>query len=271
MKIIIIALLILVAMATADTKNTRIELPDNFHLGVGGYFTGNHQSALRIKDHNGVAVTLELQNLLDMKTSSSSTFIEGYYRFSPAHRVEFGYGQVNSSGEADPGIKNDLIDLTTHVSSDLNIAVTKLLYTYSFFHEPEMEVGISLGLHITKIDFDLKAQSIVEDYSIHITPPLPVLGVRFKYYFSPRWSINYKYDFMFLVSHLDIPNMPNVNSIKGYITDATLGTEYRLFDHFGLGLAVNYNGLDFELSRERIDLGVHNQVLGFLGYATLHF
>ena len=271
MKKIIICILLFVTIATADNSDEKMTLSDDFRLGIGGYFTGNHQSTLRIKDHNGIAVTLELQNLLDMETSSTSVFLDGYYRFSPAHRVEFGYGQVKSSGEADPGVKNDLIDLTAHVSSDLNIAVTKLLYTYSFYHEPKMEVGISLGLHITKIDFDLRADSIVENYSIHITPPLPVLGIRFKYYLLPRWSINYKYDFMFLVSSLDIPNMPNVNSIKGYITDATIGTEYRIFDHFGLGLAVNYNGLDFELSRERIDLGVHNQVLGFLGYATLHF
>ncbi len=36
-------------------------------------------------------------------------------------------------------------------------------------------------------------------------------------------------------------------------------------------MAVNYNILDFELDKEILDLAIHNQVLGFVLYGSVHF
>ena len=54
---------------------------------------------------------------------------------------------------------------------------------------------------------------------------------------------------MYLAADVSLSNMPNVQSLQGYLTDTTIGTEYRIVNNFSLGLAVNYNVLDFELDK----------------------
>ena len=155
----------------------------------------------------------------------------------------------------------------------MDIDTFKLLYTYSFYHNEKVELGLSLGLHVTDIDFGLGASIGPggNDYTLTIAPPLPVVGARIEYMILPEWSVQYNFDLLYLATDVELPNMSNVEGIEGYLFDSSLGTEYRLFKNFGLGAALNLSVLKFDFIEHAVDVGLENRVLGFVGYGALYF
>ena len=74
--------------------------------------------------------------------------------------MEFGYAGIKSGAHTKYGKilgeGTDIpIDLRNEVNTHLNFSVAKLLYTYSFYHNNDVEMGLSFGIHHTKIDYEL--------------------------------------------------------------------------------------------------------------------
>ena len=270
--------LVLSTLLSAEDNALNVPLPDDIKLTAGAYVIANHKTLLNVSSHDGVSGSLDLQKVLKMETRTTSVYFDGYYRFTPSHRVELGYTSLSSSAHSDfgkvyfPGEEYE-IDLSGDVDTYMDINTFKLLYTYSFYHNEKVELGLSLGLHVTDIDFGLGASigSGGNDYTLAIAPPLPVVGARFEYMILPEWSVQYNFDLLYLATDVNLPNMSNVEGIEGYLFDSSLGTEYRLFKNFGLGAALNLSVLEFEFIEHVVDVGLENRVLGFVGYWALYF
>ena len=253
-------------------------LPDDLKLGLGAYFVGNYKSTLSVEDHRGVSIGLNLQDLLNMETKAASVYFDGYYRFTPHHRIEFGYKGVSSQGVSHSGDvynpSDDIeIDLTGTVNSGLDINIARLVYTYSFYHNDKVELGVSIGLHRTAINLDLGASigSSGGDLELVVAPPIPLLGVRFAYDIYPEWEVLFSYDLIALVANLNLPESPGITGISGRMSDMTLATEYRFFDNFSAGLALNTTNMNFKLKEEVVDLVIDNSVVGLAVYATFRY
>ena len=283
MKKIILIPLFLSTIISAEEVTSK-PLADDLKLSLGAYIVGNNKTEFIAENHDGLALSLDLQNALDMKTDAVSVYFDGYYRFSPHHRIEFGYKGITSKGETHNGgvytLDNPLnpldpivIDLSGTIESKLNIKIARVAYTYSFYHSEKTELGLSIGLHRTAIDFDLGASlgSSGGDFTLVIAPPIPLLGVRFSYDIFPSWEVHYNYDLIALVSNLNLPESPEIEGISGYMSDMTLATEYRFFENFSGGLALNSMDLNFKFLRTDVDVGINNQVLGFVAYASFRY
>jgi len=250
-------------------------LPDDLKLSLGTYIVADHKTDLIVKN-GGTALSLDMQEIFSMKTKTASIYFGGYYRFTDHHRMEVEYQGISSSGKSSGGKDfnpNFPINLTGEVSSSLDIKILKILYTYSFYHKDEVELAVSIGLHRTAIDYDLGA-SIGEsatNFSIAIAPPIPVIGVRFAYDIYPEWNVLFYYDFITLVADLNLPDMPEVTGMSGFLTDATLATEYRFFDNLSAGLALNVNRINFIFKRTDVDVGIENDVVGGTVYASFRY
>jgi len=268
-------LILLTTSIYAD--NTSYALADNLKISLGTYIVANHNTDV-LFDAEGVAGSINMDDVFKMKTQSASIYAGGYYRFTPNHRVELSYQGINSSGSSNYGDvlfkdKPYEIDLTGKVTSSLRLDIVKLLYTYSYYHNDKVELGLSIGIHRTAIDLDLGAT--VGDgggtFSIAIAPPIPVVGVRFEYSIYPEWDVLYSYDLVGLITDIDLPDMPNVRGLSGYLTDMNLATEYRFLDNFSLGLGLNYNNINFKLLEESYNVGINNNVLGITAYASFRY
>jgi len=279
MKKILLSLTLLPLLLTAEEP-----LPDDLKLSLGAYIVGDNKTQFIVENHSGASLDLDIQDALDMKTDAASVYFDGYYRFTPHHRIEFGYKGVSSQGNTKNGEKYTIsnpkdqanpiiIDLTGTVDSQLDIKIARLVYTYSFYHNEKVEVGLSIGLHRTAIDFDLGASigGAGGDFELVIAPPIPLLGVRFTYDIFPTWEVLYSYDLVALVADVNLPNSPDIEGISGHMSDMTLATEYRFFDNFSAGLALNSTNLNFKFLRTDFDVGIDNRVVGFAAYASFRY
>ena len=274
MKKVLLPLTLLTCLLSADNA---APLPDDLKISLGTYIVANHNTDI-LFDADGVAGSINLDHIFKMKTESVSFYAGGYYRFTPYHRVELSYQGVKSSGTSDyGGILFDgqpyEIDLRGKVDSTLRLDIVKLLYTYSYYHNDKVELGLSIGIHRTAIDFNLGAT--VGDgggaFSITIAPPIPVVGVRFAYSIYPEWDLLYSYDLVGLLADVSLPDMPNVTGISGYLTDMNLASEYRVLDNLSLGLGINYNSINFKLLKKSYNVGIDNHVLGVTAYASFRY
>lgn len=275
MKKILLSLSLLTTLLTAD--NTAKTLPDDLKISLGTYIAGKHDTDL-LFDNKGVSGSINVQDFLNMKTDTFSLYVGGYYRFTPNHRIELSHQGIKSAGSTDyvgklfEG-KDYEIDLNGNTNSSLQLAVTKLIYTYSYYHNDDVELGVSIGIHRTVIDLDLGASVVgnAGSFKLKIAPPIPVLGVRFGYNIFPEWDILFAYDFIGLVADLNLPDSPDIKGVSGYLTDMNLATEYRVIDNLSLGLGLNYNNLNFKLLKDDFDVGVNNSVLGMTAYASFRY
>ena len=277
MKKILLSLTLLPLLLTAKEP-----LPDDLKLSLGAYFVGNHKTTLNLESKDGASLGLNLQDLLNMETDTASIYFDGYYRFTPNHRVEFGYKGVSSKGTTKNGAKYTLnpnnpdpivIDLTGTIKSSLDVNIARLVYTYSYYHNDKVELGVSIGIHRTAINLNLGASvgNAGGNLKLLIAPPIPLLGVRFAYDIYPEWEVLFNYDLIALVADLDLPESPGITGISGHMSDMTLATEYRFFDNFSAGLAFNTTNLNFKLKEETFDLGIDNTVVGFAAYASFRY
>ena len=86
--------------------------------------------------------------------------MRGYYRFTPYHRLDFSWYNMELSGHKKILDDIDFGDITIPagfvVDSILNIETFKAAYNYSFFRAKEIEVALTVGLHTMKINMDME-------------------------------------------------------------------------------------------------------------------
>jgi hypothetical protein len=144
----------------------------------------------------------------------------------------------------------------TGIAVGNEFTLTRLFFGRSFDSPEHYEFGIGAGIHLLRIGAMLKGTAIVDGVVLvdhleaeSVEGPLPNIGVFYKYSFSPRFAFRGRLDW------LDA----KVGRYDGEMINLSLGMNYQITDHLGVGL--NYN--DFQLDviidksdwRGRVDLG----------------
>jgi hypothetical protein len=271
MKKYLLNWLILLTMTIGGTLLQAEEpLPDNFQIRLGGYIVGSQNTDFKVSQ-NGVGAIINLQDIFKLETTVNVFRMDGYYRFTPKHSIEFSLYSIKSKGQTDQDFQWADKNITANggLSTFFNTDIYKVNYVYSFYHNEEVELGISGGLHIMKlaagfngsynVDGNL-SDAAAED--VIVTAPLPVVGFRVGYNILPSLSVKYSVDY-FLVTYQDI---------NGGLVDSMLTLDWRMARNFGMG--VGYNSTRMRLVK---DLGggreasVNHDVAGAMVYATLTF
>ncbi len=258
--------------APADLEEQSEEgVPDTFQLRLGAYLLANQGTDLGFSQ-DGAGINLDLQDLFNMESSSQVVRIDGYYRFTPRHALEFSWYSIKNESETDNDVNfswdgkdyNASGSLKTHFNTD----IYKLNYLYSFYHSEKVELALSVGLHITAIDIGFsgtyQSDRVEENkkQSVNVTAPLPVAGIRLAYNFSPKWRLTYAADYFAI----------GFENFRGSLSDQMLTVDYRVTRHFGLGLGLNSTHLNLSAeSDEGLKVAVRHDIGGGLLYGTLNF
>jgi hypothetical protein len=240
---------------------------DRWNLSLGSYFVTRTNGTVRLDRTAGVVsigTSIDWERDLGGETSMTVPRIDGYYRFAPKHRVDFSWYKVDRNGTVYSQRSIDFGNISfpagSAIESTLNTATTKVAYTYSFYRAPEIETAVSVGLHVTGVETSLTAAGLGLAGSNSITAPLPVIGFRLDYAFTPKWWMRTKYELFFLDS---------VDKYKGSLSDFTLAVEHRTFQHVGFGFGLDRNSIDVEVT-DTSKQGAFSSVLsGFMLYVTL--
>lgn len=146
---------------------------------------------------------------------------------------ELDFGDIDASG---------FLSVDTKFNTDFYVAQIG----YSFLKNDRAELGIGVGVHVVDFDTKLKVSGginnvsgSVQSDSVNLTAPLPnILGYG-AYAITPKLSLEGGVGWFGL----------DYNDYDGKLVTAVANLEYRLTDHFGVGVAYNYVTMDLTINK----------------------
>ena len=244
---------------------------DRFKINLGAYFPAiSTDLQVGVGDNN-----IDLENILGLSENESIGRLDGYWRFARRHRLGFGYYRLNRDastylsadldiGEGDPWPAQALI------ATDLSLDFYSLDYMYSFYQGEKWEIAGGIGAYWVRAETtialaaqigDLVAGDLYENDTFE--GPLPLIGLSFDYYITPKWMMTLKGGYFQLT----------FNDYKGSIANLGASVEYQFTKTFGLGLG--YDGFNFKLEAEDSNsndfASIEYKYHGFQLYGILRF
>lgn len=252
----------------ADYGRPGYGFSEHFMLRAGAYFVDTTNTQFSINSNKGVGVGSSIDYKKDLGGEERDRIprIDAYYRFNDHHRIDFTTFNVKRPGRRTLTGEIVIDDTTYNVNETLNseIAYTlyKLGYSYSFYRSPKVELSFLAGLHITEYDMSFSDSSGAKAQSAGVTVPLPVFGLRMGYLITPKWSVQYVMELFALKIE---------DKFSGSLVNFELNTEYRLFEHFALGVGIASLGLEADVADDDWRGSVTDRYAGFTAFGTFYF
>lgn len=256
------------------TSTLFAEVQDKFKINLGAMYVTNFETEMQIGPSNrALNASINTKDQLGMDYDTNVFRLDGYYRFSDVHSIDFSYFSVKSSGDRvinqeipDWGENNDTISAGASVNSYFNMEIYKLNYVYSFYHNKDVELGLSAGLHVTNLDVGLNAFGEISGApaetlvtSSKLLAPLPVVGFRGEYTIIDKTLFaQYKADYFYL----------NYDDFEGAFISTTINLEYRFLENYGIGIGYNSNNLELAADNGNVRLDIKNSLSGATAYFT---
>ncbi|MFQ5544678.1 MAG: hypothetical protein ACE5FE_01750 [Acidiferrobacterales bacterium] len=260
-SIILIGATLSFSALAADDENYWMKT-DRFSLAFGIFFV-EEDTEITLSGDLGPGTPIDFQDDLGFDADEEVVRFAGHYRFKPRHRINFGYWDL--SRDSDAVLLNDIIfDDTffpagTTVESELGFTNISILYTYSFYQTPKLDLGVSTGFQIYEFDSTIEAPAIAVEEEGDGTAPFPVVGLRVRQVFSPKWSWGLSYDYFDVES----------GDTEGQVIDIVISVDHRTWKNVGLGIGYNDVSIDAEDQEggDEIDWDYD----GFFGYVRAYF
>ena len=209
----------------------------SFHLGT---YIADFDTSVRLSSDLGRGTDVSVEDDFGLDDSNTSVFLHFDYRLTPKHRLDFAYYDLSRDGSAQ--VERDIefgdisIPVGATVDTKFDYRIGKLTYSYSLIQNQQIDFAAAAGVYLA--DFDIRTVNLDngdadgEDSLV----PVPLIGLRAAYMFSPRFIAN---------AYVEYLTYDSGDSDATYL-DTTLSLEYRLRDHFGAGLAYNLVNIDGE-------------------------
>jgi opacity protein-like surface antigen len=255
--------------AAGNALNPVLDEKFTFKLGASWLKADGSFSSTREGDPTEKLTTSDL-GVDDTETNAA---FSARWRFTERWRLTFDYFGLDVNGN----VREDFDDLDfgdiqasgflavdTKFKTDFYIAQVG----YSLLKNERAELGIGAGVHIVRFDTKLKvsgginnASGSVQSDSVDLTAPLPnVLGYG-TYAFTPKLSLDGSVGW-FGLSYSDY---------DGNLLTLAANLDYRLTDHFGVGVGYNYINMDLTINKsnrkDKYDIDYKGPVL----YVTASF
>lgn len=276
----VLALILLVPDLGRAEGEIQPELPDRFMIRGGYGLVFNADTVFQFNGSSGIGASVDYADTLGGARDDQFWRIDARYRFNDRHSLAFSYYDVSRAGNQTLN-QNITIGDTTYaaggaIRSSIDIQLYRLIYNYSFYHNDKVELGISPGLYVARID-TLFAGNLVcaggpscaggttlasSVESEKLTVPLPSIGVLLNYNITPRLQAQLRFDWFYF----------EVSSAKGSMNEFYAGLEYRLFKHFAVGGAFNRLSIDVDYKpKDESGWGVRNDWATAFLYGALYF
>ena len=227
----------------------------NLFIGLG-VFPTSFSSSARLSSEQQEGTEVDLEHDLGFDSNASNIRLEGFWRFKPRHRLEFGYTSWRRTAEKT--ITEDIqwgdkhFEVGAAVQATNNAQFIKLAYRYSLYRTDRTEFDVSAGFDTVWNKASIEGEATIigengqevtgfyEEENSYIAPA-PVLG--------------------FSVSHLVIPTVLLRGSVEyfqatfegttGKILDFRGSADYLFNDTWGVG--AGYTWVGYKVERERFD------------------
>jgi hypothetical protein len=246
---------------------------ERLQFRVGAYLATVNSDVTFGLGNLGAGVTVNVEDALGLDTNTAVFRGDVQYRFGSTRRhklIGSWYG-IRRDGSrvlgADIDIGDEVITVGTTVESKFNFDIFQVGYTYSFFKDDRIDLGVGGGVYVTPIEFSLTAggKGLVVDESI--TAPLPVLKLSGDFALTRKWFVKGGMDIFYL----------KISDYEGAILDSSVAVEYNAWKHVGFGLALDFLRVQVEAEDDDAYPGVdfvgniRFGVTGLLFYAKVYW
>jgi len=228
---LLVAACLLATGSQAEQSNHWID-EDKFKFTIGTFIT-NYDTEFRLTSSTlGRGTNISFEDDLGLEESNEVVRLDGHYRFSPRHRLEFSYFDLSRDGKivtTRPIIIDDtLFREGSALSTKFDYRVLKLAYAYSFWQTEKFDLSASGGLYTFDVDLQVNSTDGKQEDDAG-TAPFPMFGLHLDYRFTK--AVYFSTSFEYFVIDKD--------DFEGELTDARIGIEYRPFENIGFGLGYN--------------------------------
>jgi hypothetical protein len=262
------------ADAKAQARYDEHEITDRIFVSLGGFNTPNYQSSLRVDPQGiGIGTIIDLEDDLNLEDSLSILRLDGHFRFSRAHRLEWTYFDQERSGsttlvDRDIQIGDVTFPINYRVDSEWEFEVLKVSYAYSFINTAKYEFYLGGGINIRNISvgftgvgsFFGSTDTRVFDDDGRL--PLPTLTAGMQYNVTDKLGVRFRTESFFV----------QVNDAEGRWQDTYALLDYRITDKFGVGGGLNFFNIRMSADLDRgYNVEAESSYTGFLLYVSARF
>ncbi len=248
------------------------QVKDKYKINVGTMIVTNFETEMQLTPKNApVSARINTKDQLGMKSDTNVFRIDGYYRFTDKHSVDFSYFSVQSDGgkviNKEIEWNDEIISAGASVNSYFDMDVYKVNYGYSFYHNDKVELALTAGLHVTSVSLGLQASGTIDgaaaaessSSSASATIPLPVFGFKGEYtIIDETLFINYRTEYFFL----------EYDTFRGNLHSSAINLEYRFLENVGVGVGYNNNTIYLQMDDGDKKFEVQNVLSGAMLYLT---
>ena len=238
---------------------------ERFVISLGAFITDRDTSTRVDSNTLGRGTTVVLEDDLGLDSSQTVFRLDGHVRTAERHRINFSVFDLSrdSTRTIDQDIQfgDEVFSVNTSIDSNFDLDIYKIAYTYSVWRTEHGFLGVDAGIHVADLVETLSAPSAGQFQLKALTAPLPVIGIRGEYYFTPKLRLAGAAEYFAL----------EYNDIKGRLADIYLGMDYKVMDKLGLGIAYNYVTVDIDAAKSELSGGLDWQYDGFLLYFRFAF
>lgn len=255
--VILMSNLALTLPASADS------LDHKFAVNVGAFFTDRDTEVRLDSELLGRGTLIDLEDQLGLDKSDAVFRLDGFYRFNRRHRLDFSVFDLSRDATAtiDETVQfgDRVFAVNTTVSTEFDLLIAKMAYTWAFIERPQGFLGATLGVYVADVTIGISEPNLGSVETGDITAPLPVVGLRGEYLLSERWSLRASSELFFV----------EIDDVEGQLVDLNAGIRFQAFDNVAFGLAYNAVTIDVESGKRGFTGELDWQYNGALLYVEM--
>ena len=252
-------LLAVITAGPAYAEVDKLELYEGyrFALGVGAAIV-RFDTKMKFTDkQSGNSVFLDPEGNLDLPDTSSVTTLYGRYNFNQKHSIGFSYFSVNRESSV---FSIDKIFEDIGVVGDATMSDTtnfyRLDYGYTLFNDDRSKIKLLAGIYSLDLEYVFEAEGDITEDGVtnsgsvlkkaSVFAPLPLIGLDFRFSFTPEWSMATTVGFI----------AGKYEDVSAVVVQAGINVQYKFSRHIGgvIGLTTFTADVDIEDSSEKQEI-----------------
>ncbi|MCZ6576756.1 MAG: hypothetical protein O6950_09980 [Gammaproteobacteria bacterium] len=139
------------------------------------------------------------------------------------------------------------------------MTVLKVAYTYSFFQNRTVDLGVSAGMTGLYVDANIDAGVAIGTEDAKGFAPYPIFGLRLGYAFSRK---------LFLKANIEYFEI-ETGDVEARVIDGLIALEHKTWKNVGLGGGYNFVDLEGEDTKDKDEAQLEYE--GLLVYMKVYF